>query len=88
MVLADLLELGFRDSSECPEAWQNKGHVVCRNFGRALISILWYSDSSEIEVIVGDVNTPLLHFRSALLTIGHLQSLLRDYWPAASEANA
>ncbi|MCA8832748.1 hypothetical protein [Hymenobacter pini] len=84
MKLADLLELGFRDSAECPEAWQNKGQVVCRDFGHALISILWYADSSEIEVVVGDVHTPLLHFRSALLTVGHLQSLLRDYWPATT----
>lgn len=83
MVLADLLELGFRDSAECPPAWQHKGQVVCRQFGRALISILWYADSSEIEVLVGDVQTPLLHFRSALLTLSHLQALLRDYWPSS-----
>ncbi|RSK32425.1 hypothetical protein [Hymenobacter metallilatus] len=86
MKIADLLELGFRDSSECPEAWQNKGQVICRDFGHALISILWYSDSSEIEVIVGDVHTPLLHFRSSKLTLSNLQGLLRDYWPTAHPA--
>jgi hypothetical protein len=82
MVLADLLELGFRDSSECPPAWQHKGQVLCRDFGKALISILWYTNSSEIEVIVGEVNTPLLHFRSSLMTLTHLRLLVRDYWPA------
>ena len=83
MVLADLLALGFRDSVECPPAWQQKGQVVCRHFGRALISILWYADSSEIEVLVGDAQTPLLHFPSPLLPLAHLQTLLRDYWPTS-----
>ncbi|GGG51701.1 hypothetical protein [Hymenobacter glacieicola] len=83
MLIADLLELGFRDSSECPPAWQDKGRVVCRHFDKALISVLWYSDSSEIEVLVGPVHSPLLHFRSSLLTLANLQALLRDYWSAA-----
>ena len=83
MVLADLLEIGFQASSECPPAWQNKGQVLCRDFGRSLISILWYTDSSEMEVLVGDVQTPLLHLRSPVFTLAHLQGLLRDYWPAA-----
>jgi hypothetical protein len=83
MVINDLLEIGFRDTKECPEAWQNKGKVLCRDFGRALISILWYSDSSEMEVLVGDVQAPLLHMRSSVFSLTHLQSLLRDYWPTA-----
>lgn len=82
MLLADLLELGFRDSSQCPAAWHDKGQVVCRHFGRALISILWYTDSSQLEVLVGDVHTPLLYFRSPLLSVSQLQLLLRESWPA------
>jgi len=81
MVLADLLELGFRDSLECPASWQNKGQVICRHFGRALVSILWVADSSEIEVLVGDVHRPTLHLRSSFPSVSHLQSQLRDYWP-------
>lgn len=82
MVLTDLLEIGFRTSPECPPAWKDKGQVICRNFGRALISILWYADSSEMEVLVGDVQTPLLHMRSSVFSLADLQHLLRDYWPA------
>ncbi|MGY2134947.1 hypothetical protein ACW9KT_22135 [Hymenobacter sp. HD11105] len=84
MVLGDLLEIGFREASECPEAWQSKGKVLCRSFERALISILWYEDSSELEILVGEVHQPLLHVRSARLTVAHLQALLRDYWPASA----
>ena len=83
MVIGDLLELGFREASECPEAWQHKGKVICRPSERALISILWYEDSSELEILVGDVHQPLLHVRSAVLTLAHLQALLHDYWPAS-----
>jgi hypothetical protein len=82
MILADLLEVGFRASLECPTAWQNKGQVVCRHFGRALVSILWLTDSSEIEVLVDDVHRPVLQFRSSFISVAHLQSQLLDYWPA------
>lgn len=83
MEIADLLEIGFRDAPECPPAWQHNGKVLCRDFGRALISILWYTDSSEIDVLVGDVQTSLLPMRSPVFTLAHLQHVLRDYWPAS-----